>query len=238
MIYLFTNRVFGEPFIRTAAELARERSLPIVLVLSNLRRQGPAAARSPWARLRRRAGLLRRRIRLQRELGLPVRIAERVNDESFRRRIDSGAHGVIAGFDQILAPSLIERFASIVNFHASLLPFYRGPVPAYWCLRNGERTTGFSLHRVIQKIDAGEVLWQETVPIEAGDEPEALTRRIGERAQETFRRYLVALDEGRAFDTRLLDAAAAYRVHVGYASFPDDRAVAHRRSGAESPKAG
>jgi methionyl-tRNA formyltransferase len=132
-----------------------------------------------------------------------------------------GDHGVIAGFNQIFRKPLIARFASLANFHPSLLPFYRGPVPAYWCLRHRETATGFSLHRVTAVIDSGEVLWQEVVPIQPGDEPLALTRRIAERAQEVFERYLSALRTGGPFPTRRVDACSIYRVPVDYRSFPE-----------------
>lgn len=50
-----------------------------------------------------------------------------------------------------------------VNLHPSLLPKYRGPTPLFWQLRNDEKQTGFSLHEVIDKLDAGPILHQQAI---------------------------------------------------------------------------
>lgn len=219
MIYLFTNRTFGEPFLRTALRWAEEHR-PITVVLSARRHRVRGALRRVAARAKLGLTLRRERRRLGRELGHPVLLVDNVNARRFAGRIRPHDHGVIAGFDQIFKAPTITAFATLVNFHPSLLPYYRGPIPAHWCLANGESRTGFSLHRVTERIDAGEVLSQEVVPIEAGDDVAALTRRVAEAAQPTFERYLHALESGGSFETRRVDAGAIYRVRVDYASFP------------------
>ncbi len=221
MLYLFCNRSYGEPFLRTAREWSRRHGHAITVILSDRRAAPHDPPRTGGGRLRRRLGSLRRRWKLGRELGLPVRVEADVNAKPLARRFD-GTVGIVAGFDQIFKRRTIERFAALVNFHPSLLPYYRGPVPAYWCLRNGETATGFSLHRVVPAIDAGEVLWQQAVPIEAGDSAERLTQRIAAAAQPTFERYLSAVASGNPLEPRKLDAAAVYRVREEYNSFPSD----------------
>jgi methionyl-tRNA formyltransferase len=49
--------------------------------------------------------------------------------------------------------------------HGSLLPRYRGRSPVNWAVLHGERETGMTLHRMVEKPDAGEILGQEAVPI-------------------------------------------------------------------------
>ncbi|MFK8002558.1 MAG: methionyl-tRNA formyltransferase [Polyangiales bacterium] len=49
--------------------------------------------------------------------------------------------------------------------HPSLLPAYRGPDPYFWSLRNGERETGVTLHRLEETYDTGGVVRQIAVPI-------------------------------------------------------------------------
>lgn len=65
------------------------------------------------------------------------------------------------------------------NVHASLLPRYRGAAPINWAILNGEDRTGVSIIRMGREIDAGEILEQESLPIEpdwtAGDLAGALS---------------------------------------------------------------
>ena len=51
------------------------------------------------------------------------------------------------------------------NMHGSLLPKYRGRVPVNWAVIHGETETGATLHRRVEKPDAGEIVAQQAVPI-------------------------------------------------------------------------
>ncbi|HTH40478.1 MAG TPA: formyltransferase, partial [Rhodocyclaceae bacterium] len=51
------------------------------------------------------------------------------------------------------------------NMHGSLLPKYRGRVPVNWAVIHGETETGATLHRMVEKPDAGEIVAQQAVPI-------------------------------------------------------------------------
>jgi methionyl-tRNA formyltransferase len=52
-----------------------------------------------------------------------------------------------------------------LNLHGSYLPKYRGRVPVNWAIINGETETGATLHYMVEKPDAGEIVDQEKVPI-------------------------------------------------------------------------
>lgn len=70
-------------------------------------------------------------------------------------------------FDQILSPGTIARARlGGINLHPSLLPRHRGPVPAFWGLLEGG--TGVTLHRLVPRIDAGEVIGQRAVALPEG----------------------------------------------------------------------
>jgi len=51
------------------------------------------------------------------------------------------------------------------NLHGSLLPAYRGRVPVNWVLVNGEKQTGVTLHNMVAKPDAGDMVGQKAVDI-------------------------------------------------------------------------
>jgi methionyl-tRNA formyltransferase len=67
-----------------------------------------------------------------------------------------------------------------INLHASLLPDYRGAAPINHAIMNGETTTGVTTFFIDEKIDTGNILLREEVPIfpfeNAGDLHDKLMR--------------------------------------------------------------
>lgn len=213
MIHLFCNETYGARFLEVAARWSRTRGEALVCWRST--RGLPA--NSAWRkRVRARWKRWRDSIRCR------CRVAgvRDVNDSGFLDSIPRGSHGVVAGFDQIFKPDSIERFATLVNYHPSLLPFYRGPVPSHWCLENGESRTGFTLHRITARVDEGERLAQGVIDIVAGASARDVDRAIANAASATLEAWLEHACFGASFQPTLVDAARVYRVRAGYMSFP------------------
>jgi methionyl-tRNA formyltransferase len=55
-----------------------------------------------------------------------------------------------------------------VNMHGSLLPKYRGRAPANWAILHGETRIGVTLHHMVKRADAGDIVDRE--PVEIGSE--------------------------------------------------------------------
>ncbi|HBN04286.1 MAG TPA: methionyl-tRNA formyltransferase [Bacteroidales bacterium] len=51
------------------------------------------------------------------------------------------------------------------NLHGSLLPKYRGAAPIHWAVINGETQTGLTTFLLNDKIDEGEIIFQEKIDI-------------------------------------------------------------------------
>lgn len=86
---------------------------------------------------------------------------------------------VLAGYMRVVKAPLLDAFPQrIINIHPSLLPRYPGLEAWKQALEAGETVTGCTVHYVNAAIDAGEILGQETVPINLGDTPESLHARI------------------------------------------------------------
>lgn len=62
----------------------------------------------------------------------------------------------------------IPRLGAL-NLHGSYLPKYRGRVPVNWAVINGESETGATLHHMVEKPDAGDIVDREKVTIEFTD---------------------------------------------------------------------
>jgi methionyl-tRNA formyltransferase len=64
------------------------------------------------------------------------------------------------------------------NLHPSLLPAYRGRAPVNWVLVNGERETGVTLHHMVARADAGDIVGQRAVAIDDSDTALTLYRKL------------------------------------------------------------
>lgn len=89
---------------------------------------------------------------------------------------------VVVAF-KILPRSLftLPRLGSI-NIHASLLPKYRGAAPIHWALINGETETGLSSFVLNEKVDTGDLVAQQRVPVSREDTYDSLYARLSELA--------------------------------------------------------
>ena len=96
------------------------------------------------------------------ERGLPLLRTDNINRESLP---DADVMVVIA-FGQKIGEAVVHqpRLGS-VNLHASRLPRYRGAAPINWAIVRGETTTGNSVIRLAQRMDAGAVLGQSELAI-------------------------------------------------------------------------
>ena len=85
----------------------------------------------------------------------------------------------LAGFMRILSTWFIDHWRGrILNVHPSLLPKYRGLDTHARAIEAGDQVSGCSVHVVTEELDAGEVLGQAEVPIEASDTPQTLETRV------------------------------------------------------------
>ncbi len=77
---------------------------------------------------------------------------------------------VVAAFGQLLPKALLDIPSfGCINVHASLLPKYRGASPIQAAIINGEKETGVTIMHMDVKIDTGDMILKESIPI-AGDE--------------------------------------------------------------------
>ena len=85
-----------------------------------------------------------------------------------------------------------------LNMHGSLLPRYRGRAPVNWAVLNGERETGATLHYMIAKPDAGDIVTQQAVPILPDDTAREVADKVTVAAEICLHRVLPALVAGTA----------------------------------------
>lgn len=71
-----------------------------------------------------------------------------------------------------------------INVHPSLLPRYRGPSPVSAAILAGDDTTGVTVMKVTEEMDAGPVIASRKTAIEPDETTETLTQRLFELGAE------------------------------------------------------
>jgi phosphoribosylglycinamide formyltransferase-1 len=96
---------------------------------------------------------------------------------------------ITAGYLVKIPDSIIGAYAGrIINVHPSLLPAFGGK-GCYGlkvhekALERGVKITGATVHYVNEELDAGPIILQKAVAVEAGDTPETLQKRVMEEAE-------------------------------------------------------
>jgi len=54
----------------------------------------------------------------------------------------------------------------MINVHHEILPQFRGAASTIWQIYEGSMETGYAIHQIDRKIDTGNILYQERMPIE------------------------------------------------------------------------
>ena len=85
-----------------------------------------------------------------------------------------------------------------LNLHGSYLPRYRGRVPVNWAVINGETETGATLHHMVEKPDAGDIVAQEKVAIAFTDTALDVFHKVTDVAVTVIRRAWPLLAAGTA----------------------------------------
>jgi methionyl-tRNA formyltransferase len=102
-------------------------------------------------------------------------------------------------YRSMLGASLL-RIARLgaLNMHGSMLPRYRGRAPVNWAILRGERETGATLHYMVERADAGEIVDQLAVPILRDDDAREVFAKVTVAAETVLARSLPGLIAGTA----------------------------------------
>jgi len=131
---------------------------------------------------------------------IPVYTPEAI-DEAWVARVAELTPSVIYSFSyRSLLPERLLRLAPLgaYNVHPAMLPKYRGRVPINWMLVNGEREGGVTLHHMVARADAGDIVAQRAVAIDDDDTAFTLYGKIVPIGAALVREFHPLIAEGRA----------------------------------------
>ncbi len=114
------------------------------------------------------------------ELGLPILQPENLKDATFHQQLDTidASLYIVVAFRMLPKEVWSKPPFGTVNLHASLLPDYRGAAPINWAVINGEQTTGVTTFLINERIDTGDLLLRESIPIGPDENTGSLHDRL------------------------------------------------------------
>ena len=77
-----------------------------------------------------------------------------------------------------------------INIHASLLPKYRGGAPIHHSIINGDKETGVTIMYMDEKMDSGNILYQENIPIEESDNVGTMFEKLSILGSKMIKEFL------------------------------------------------
>ena len=83
------------------------------------------------------------------------------------------------------------------NLHGSYLPGYRGRCPVNWVIIKGETKTGVTLHYMIDKPDAGDIVGQKAVAVDLSDTAKTLYDKLCGAAKDLLDELLPLIKSGQ-----------------------------------------
>ena len=87
----------------------------------------------------------------------------------------------------------IPRYG-MINLHMERLPKYQGAASVIWAIFEGETTSGLTIHQIDDRIDTGDILYQEEYPIVFQPDLEATVRKtleVGRKGVPKAMRHVV-----------------------------------------------
>lgn len=106
---------------------------------------------------------------------------------------------VLAGFLWLIPKALISAYPTkIINVHPALLPKYGGKGMYGHYVHQAvslarETVTGITIHFVNQEYDKGDIVFQKTVAIEAGEDPESIAEKAHQLEYEYYPKIIEKL---------------------------------------------
>ena len=132
-------------------------------------------------------------------LGLPVYQPEKLkNPEELQKVLEMDPDLIItAAFGQILPTELLEAPKwGAINVHASLLPEYRGGAPIHQAIMDGKEETGVTIMYMVDRLDAGDIISQTSVPITEEDHTGSMFDKLSVAGTELLKETLPSIISG------------------------------------------
>jgi methionyl-tRNA formyltransferase len=106
---------------------------------------------------------------------------------------------VTFAYGALFPPEFLGLFpAGGINCHPSLLPKYRGAAPIREAVLKGDSVTGITVQYLAEKMDEGDIVLQEEIPLGGRETAESLGAVVAERGAALLVRAVSLVERGAA----------------------------------------
>ncbi|MDG2982414.1 methionyl-tRNA formyltransferase [Latilactobacillus curvatus] len=122
---------------------------------------------------------------------------------------------VTAAYGQFLPTKLLEAVKiAAINVHGSLLPKYRGGAPIQYAVLNGDSEIGITIMHMAKKMDAGDMIEQASIPIEASDDTGTLFDKLSYVGRDLLLKTLPSIIDQTAPRTPQDEAQVTFAYNI------------------------
>jgi methionyl-tRNA formyltransferase len=147
------------------------------------------------------------------ELGLSVHTPEKLSPATEWDHIVALKPDVlvVVAYGKILRKNWLDLpRLGCVNIHSSLLPRWRGAAPIHWAMLDGDTETGVTTMKLVEELDAGDILLQARTPIAPTERVGELHDRLARMGAELILPTLDGLESGELKGTPQVLAGVTY----------------------------
>ncbi|MDG2980399.1 methionyl-tRNA formyltransferase [Latilactobacillus curvatus] len=120
-----------------------------------------------------------------------------------------------AAYGQFLPTKLLEAAKiAAINVHGSLLPKYRGGAPIQYAVLNGDSEIGITIMHMAKKMDAGDMIEQASIPIEASDDTGTLFDKLSYVGRDLLLKTLPSIIDQTAPRTPQDEAQVTFAYNI------------------------
>lgn len=138
------------------------------------------------------------------ELGIPVSQPNSLknNKEVFDKLTSIKADIlVVVAYGLMIPNEILDLYdGHAYNIHASILPRWRGAAPIHRAIEAGDKETGITIMKIVQRLDAGPMAMKKKVIIEPGDTTKSLSNKLSDCGGRMMVNLLKKIESGNTIE--------------------------------------
>jgi methionyl-tRNA formyltransferase len=150
---------------------------------------------------------------LARAYGIPYEAVDNPNQVEFTGALQQRSPDLLIS---VACPYILkEKLLGIprlgcINIHHAPLPRYKGMMPTFWQLFHGEQQLGVTIHYMAAKVDEGDALLQESLPVTPGESLHSLIRRSKRHGAHCMAKVVRRLQSNEAVAIQMDHSQGSY----------------------------
>ena len=105
---------------------------------------------------------------------------------------------IVVAYGLIIPEEILNLFnGHIYNIHASLLPRWRGAAPIHRAIEAGDKETGITIMKIVNKLDAGPMIMKEKLSVSEEDTTDSLSKKLSDIGASLITTLLNDIERGK-----------------------------------------